>query len=504
VSFSAARDRGLDVEFGPGCDESTGRVAIPYTLAAECFAEVADNGGATAPGVTADEITVALYVPNPDDPLLQVLGGALGLSDSPEEIEATYRGYGELFESYYQTYGRRARFEVVHASGNTDDEVAARADAVRAAEDLGAFAVWGGPFLTTAWADELAARGVVCLGCNTGGNVAWFTERDPYVYGLTMTGQQQRLMFVDYLTKQVAGRPAEFAADPALQTQTRRFGHIYLETSNDSAAGAENLANDLAEEGIEIVETVAYTLDFARLQEQAASAIARLEAAGVTTVIMQGDPIAPAAFTAEATAQGWFPEWVLNGSALIDTTFFARTYDQRQWANAFGISQLVARGRPELFAPWSLYEWYFGEPPPASGSSTLLFPQPALFYAAVQAAGPELTPETFRDGLFARPPTPDLVTFPSLSFGEHDIWPFVDYSGIDDATELWWDATATGPDEVGNDGTGMYRYTDGGRRHLLGDWPELDTRAFDPDGAVALYDELPPEDRPPDYPPPSG
>ncbi|MGH9187215.1 MAG: hypothetical protein ACRD0U_15590, partial [Acidimicrobiales bacterium] len=377
--------------------------------------------------------------------------------------------------------------------------VAARADAVKAAEDLDAFAVWGGPFLTPAWADELAARGVICLGCNTGGSTSWFEQRAPYAYGVTMSGQESRIAFVEWLAKQVAGRPAQHAGDPALAAQARRFGYLYLETSADSAGGADRLREELDRYGVELAEAASYTLDLFRLQEQAGSAIARFRAAGVTTIIVSGDPLAPATFTTEATAQSFFPEWVLSGSALVDTTFFGRTYDQRQWAHAFGVTQLAARGHPELFAPYSLYEWFHGQPPPAADAVTLLFPQPVLFYAGLQAAGPTLTPETFQDGVFSLAPTTGLVTFPSLSFGDHDIWPFTDYSGIDDLTEIWWDPAATGPDEIGNDGQGMYRYSDGGRRYLPGEWPERDTRAFDPGGAVALYEELPPGDRAPIY-----
>jgi len=48
-----------------------------------------------------------------------------------------------------------------------------------------------------------------------------------------------------------------------------------------------------------------------------------------------------------------------------DTAAFARTYDQQQWAHAFGISQLFARGKPEVNWSYYLYNWYFGKPPPA-------------------------------------------------------------------------------------------------------------------------------------------
>ncbi len=69
----------------------------------------------------------------------------------------------------------------------------------------------------------------------------------------------------------------------------------------------------------------------------------------------------------------------------------------------------------------------------------MLYPQPALFFSALQVAGPNLTPETFRDGLFNLPATDRAITNPSISFGDKDIWPYTDYNGIDDATEIWWE-----------------------------------------------------------------
>ncbi len=96
-----------------------------------------------------------------------------------------------------------------------------------------------------------------------------------------------------------------------------------------------------------MAESVAYQLDPARLQEQAASAIARFKEAGVTSIIFSGDPVAPGTFTPEATNQDYFPEWIITGSALVDTTAAARGFDQEQWAHAFGISPLAARVDPD-------------------------------------------------------------------------------------------------------------------------------------------------------------
>ncbi len=70
--------------------------------------------------------------------------------------------------------------------------------------------------------------------------------------------------------------------------------------------------------------------------------------------------------------------------------------------------------------------------------------------------------------------------------------------------EIWWDPEATGVDEINNEGTGMWRYVDGGKRYLPGEWPEEELRMFDPEGTVTIFDEAPPEEAPPDYPSPNG
>ena len=68
---------------------------------------------------------------------------------------------------------------------------------------------------------------------------------------------------------------------------------------------------------------------------------------------------------------------------------------------------------------------------------------------------------------------------------------------------FWWDPDATGLDEIRKEGTGMYQYVDGGKRYLPGEWPTED-KLFNPDGAVAIYDQPPPGEERGDYPSPAG
>jgi hypothetical protein len=478
-------------------------VAIPSFFAPPCYADIeGDNGGETATGVTGDSIKVVAYLGLDDDPILNLITGAVGVEDTSDEAGQTYQGYRDLFQTYYQTYGREVELELYKGTGTAIDEEAARADA-QAIADMEPFAVWGGPVLTSAFADELAARGVICIGCLGGGLPEWYDERSPYVINVGKMGDQTRLTFVEYITKRLAGRNAEFAGDEAMHDQERVFGSINLEINEESATLAEDFERDLEDEGVEVAERVSYAFEPGRLQEQADQIMARMKAAGVTTILFRGDPVAPANLTQAATAQDYFPEWVIDGGNLVDTTVFARTYDQEQWAHAFGVSSNTARAEPLEQTYNALYRWWAGDEPPARDTNPILYPQPALFFSALQVAGPNLTPETFRDGLFNLPPTPRAVTNPLISFGDKDIWPYTDYNGIDDATEVWWDPEAEGPDEINRDGTGMWRYVDGGRRYLYGEWPDEESQVFQEEGSVTIYDDPPERERPPDYPSPA-
>jgi hypothetical protein len=213
----------------------------------------------------------------------------------------------------------------------------------------------------------------------------------------------------------------------------------------------------------------------------------------------------PIYLTKAATAQDYYPEWIITGTVLTDTTVFGRLYDQKQWAHAFGVSSLPARVPPDQAEAWRLHEWWFGEAPKATKTVTVIMEPLRTLMLGIHAAGPDLTPETFRDGLFAMPPLGGLGPLsPRISFGEKGLFAAPDFNAVDDMQEVWWNADAEGPDEQGEDGDGMMEYADGGKRYLPGEMPAGEPRAFDPEGAVDLYTKIPEDQRPPSYPKPKG
>ncbi len=502
ITYNAAKEAGrTDLTFMDSCDTSTGRLKIPSYFAPECYANADDNGGATAPGVTADAITVVVYVAPDTDPVLDFITAAINNDDTGAQVKESYQDYTDMWNALYQTYGRKVTLKFLDASGTSDNATAARADAVKAVEEMGAFAVWGGPALAPAWTEEINARGVICLGCPA------IPDPEPNVFPIVQSGEQTRLQLAEYMTKKLKGGNAEFAGDEAMKTQPRVFGQFYIETvGGPQAQDAADFKQQLSEGGIDLVQQIPYTLDPATLQEQAAGVIQKLKAAGVTTVVVSTDPIAPKIFTEEATKQNYFPEWIFGGGILIDTNAFGRTYDQTQWAHAFGISNLFAKVSPAIVKQYDLHTWYFGDLCAADDSCGVLEPQPGLFFAAVQAAGPNLTTDTFREGLFGITDElpPPAFTVPLVTYGDHGLWPEApDYYGIDDFTEIWWNPEATGQDEIRREGKGMLEFVNGGQHYRLGEWTS-DLDVFDPANSVTVYDQLPEAETPPSYPPPPG
>ncbi|MCA1841928.1 MAG: hypothetical protein LC792_01805 [Actinobacteria bacterium] len=501
----------------PACDQATGRLAVPSRFAPPCVPSVVSNGGASWAGVSPETITVAVYLSR-NDVASQALAAAAGNRDTPDEVAATYRSYTDYFEHHYQTWGRRVKLVFLRPSGSDDDPVAARADARKVATELGAFASWGGPARTSVYADELAGRRVLCI-CAVPEPDAWYQARAPYVISPEATVTQRIALQSEYVAKRLAGRPARNAGDVTLATQPRTFGLVYEDTPSQAGLrGAEALERELRRAGVELLDSVGYGwvpgTAAAAGSAEARKVVSRLRQAGVTSVLYIGDGLFPVFMTQEATRQGYGPEWVLlgpgagvgggasdAGPAGADTTFAARTYDQTQWAHAFGLSFSAARLAQGQGDAWRVHVWHAGQPPPARASHAAIYRAPWMFFTGMHLGGPLVTPGSIRDGLFRLPPTGrNMVTSPSVSFGRHGLWPADDYGTGDDVTELWWDATATGSDESGGGGVGMYRYVAGGKRYLPGAQPAAETDAFNPTGTVTVYDEPPASDGAPSYP----
>jgi hypothetical protein len=505
ISWAQAEATGKtkSIKWGSRCDTTTGKLKYPYYFAGQCYAPyTGDNGGATYQGVTATSIKVVLYLAQPNDPILKYIEGSIADSDTNQQTTDTVKGYIKFLQTYSETYGRTIDLVPFVGTGEATDDVAARADATTIAETIKPFAVLGGPILTAAFGQEIIASKIFCIDCMPSQPNAYYAQHSPYVIGLPMNADQGQIQLSNYIGQQLKDRPAAYAGSAALKTQTRKFGLVYISSGQDAETQTDHFVASLAKVGVHLAARLAYT---SPTTIDASGLIAQLKSAGVTSVIFSGDPVAPGPLTTAATNQNYFPEWIISGAsaALTDTAIFARTYDQKQWSHAFGITTGAARTDPSVSGAIYLYHWFYGKNPPAATGGAVTVPLFSLLFAGLQATGPDLNPQNLLSAYFSLVKVPEAVSQPLITYGNHGIWPETDYQGIDDATEIWWNPTAYGPDELNHNGNGLYEFVDGGKRYLPGQWPATPPDVFNTKGAVTIYTKLPAAESVTAYPSPS-
>ena len=130
ISFSEAKAKNLNVTFPKTCDPKTGRVAMPFYFVPECFANVKNNQGATAPGVTADTIKVVVYSAPENDPIINYITAAIK-NDDTRASESRLPDLHRHVQPLLPDLRTKVQIEFLNGSGNANDEVAARADAAR-------------------------------------------------------------------------------------------------------------------------------------------------------------------------------------------------------------------------------------------------------------------------------------------------------------------------------------------------------------------------------------
>ncbi len=222
-----------NIDFGPNCDTTTQRVKIPSVYAPPCVQPfTGKNGGATSEGVTDNEIKIVVYTGDPTkDPLLAGQIRAAGASLDVGPIRDTWQGYVDIYNKLFEMYGRKISVEFYLATGPGSDTTAAKADAIAIAEKK-PFAVLGGPAQsTTVFADELAHRGVLCLGTCALAMPEKITEQNkPYVITDTLSPEQSAQLTAEFIGKQAGKGKAQYAGDDATKNKKRVYGVVHYDT----------------------------------------------------------------------------------------------------------------------------------------------------------------------------------------------------------------------------------------------------------------------------------
>lgn len=450
-----------------------------------------DNGGETARGVHRDHINIVRYR-SQVDPATQAALVAAGADDTREDQDRMDAALVDYFKWHYESYGREPKIITMDASGPNNNDAAMKADAKTIADTHKAFINWGGPDVL---AEELAARGVICI-CTTSLSTQFYAKHRGYIFSSLPTAEEYYTATAEYLGKRLkdlapkhAGSPIK-VNDPSWQPTKRKFGLVYLEATSAgprryAKEGREFFLNEIKAYGITDVATVGYSSRLQEAQQQTTNVIAKMVQEKVTTIALAADPLFPIFLTQEATKQQYFPEWIIMGTALTDTTFFGRTYDQAQWQHAFGISPLWVFWI-DVSSSSGYREYHHARPGSNRGdegvSINVRRAPIQWILQGIHMAGPNLTPQTFAQGMYNFPKSGGTPDVPLVFFTpEHPM-------AIKDFTEVWWKPDGSGRDETGKDGPGTLMKVDGGRRWLTGTWPATEPKVFVNEGAVYTKD----------------
>jgi hypothetical protein len=482
---------------GTACTPGALQFNTPY--APPCVAKfTGNNGGATHNGVTATTITLAERTFPSTANQEEIAADLKAAGDAPEEVtNEVQQVFLNYFNKVYDLYGRKVVLQTMNATGNStlealgQDQAQACADADTIANQMHAFGEAGipedfagggtAPFSTCA-----AQDGLVEFEGNAYYSETSFQGENPYVWSTTADCQRIAANMAEVVGTELAGKKAIYAGDATLQSSVRKFGTYipnvpsYINCNGSpSSLMAKLLETKYHVPASQIDQYFHYNLDISTFQQSVQQAVVQFKAAGVTTVILACDPFSAGLLTEAAAAQNYHPEWLLEGVAATDTDNEAQTYDQAEVdGHLFGVSEAAATD--EVFGPNSpagkLYQKLTGHVIPKQTDGN--YAELVEIFDALQAAGPDLTPQNVAKGLHALP----LLGGPDYPYGAWSwntgpsgIAGAGDHTAVIDARLVYWAGNVASPV---NGKMGTYIALDNGKRFTLGTYPKTLPKLF--------------------------
>lgn len=429
-----------------------------------------DNGGATSKGVTRDEVRVVVWL-DPTGPTGQP--ETYECSDPPSESDDAMvlgcKAYHRYFNARYQTYKRTVRLIAYRLASNangTDHKVNAEYTDNRYSPFAAVVGLGGSPFAAAA---ESAKRGIVST-LYGGISRSVSAEQAPRLTTFMPDRESHLGIAASYLCDRIVGGTPRFSGVGISKTAPRVLGfmgptaqHRDLSAAMDAECGApiEYRGDDTKADSTEV---------------------ARLQAAGVTTVVTIPTTSGNACLAANKASQlGWFPEWVVPGwtgnTSGPETASSVRSCDPSQWRNAFGFTFDYRRDAPAS-QQWQVA--YREGCPDCIGQMSArlpwLYDNLTMLFYGIQAAGPKLTPEAMERGMRSIEQNRSSSPYRPAAYFEPGNWSYVK-----DAAEVWWSPEGRAD---GDPQPGCYMIIAGGRRSRAGEFAKGDAGIQDPNGAV--------------------
>ena len=417
-----------------------------------CISFSGNNGGATAPGVSANAINVTYRFTSDSQSFQQTLAslGGANITDTNADIERTITAMATYFDNHFQFYGRKLNFEFFNGQGSITNELLgsgqqqADADAVTSAQSEHAFAELNAasePYGVALSQQHVVNFGVPYLSGQFMGQYA------PYMWSLDTESNDVVQATSDLYLKSLAGGNAAYAGG-SLQGKPRKVAIIAPSNPWYQSAAQTAVQQDAAA-GHPVADNIQYQLNLSTLSSQASNVISQLQNDGITTVICGCDPVFPVYLTSRAAEQGYTPEWVVAGVALTDNDIVGQLFQQSEWSHAFGVTFNGPTLPKQNTFGYAAYKQINPSSEPANAVD-IIYAQMYEMAIGIEMAGPDLTAQTFENGMRAYPGSTagaSNALYGTWQFPTGHFTPQMDWSFI------YWNPTKTSPY---NDKTGSY------------------------------------------------
>lgn len=456
-----------------------------------------DNFGATWTGVTKDEIRVVVYFDRGEyadevayPPGIYDVNKIPGnpctknTSTPPQSTECAHilvrlvRALGNYFNDRFQTYDRRVHFWVHYTESSEPKN--RRINASEQRDEVDPFAaldeaVFNG--YNEEYVDAAAARGMLVFSSNIATHTNEFYRRNaPLAWGFWPDVEHWAQLYTSYVCQKVAPYKVSHSGGPngvgSFNGKPRKYGLFY--TSDEKEVGLQRFFQ-LVKAGIRrcgITDPVEGTYPQSRFivnnsdtGEEQQAAIAKFQAAGVTTVLYLGG--VEGKFTQSADGVKYYPEIVLAGDLYNDNIANARLQNPNVWKNAWAVSyQLREDRRSEQPGYIAALE---GDPSldeEAAAFAADFYRDFFMLFQGIQVSGPRLNPKNIDQGFHAITERSSDSSRVAACFFDPG-----DYSCVKDSQEVWWDVD--GKPEASNT-PGCWRMVRGGQRYLANKWEGAD------------------------------
>lgn len=381
------------------------------TYSPPCMSFSGNNGGATYRGVTANTITISFRRPADGVEGISSLISKLAtrntntqFNETNAQIERTVSDLVTYFNDHFQFYGRKLVVKFWNGQGQLLTEVQdagqaqAQADALNEADSIKPFAeVFA---LSQPFSEALSAQGIVNLG-SPYMSQAYYQQHAPYAYSFFPDGTDLGTEGGNLAVKELCHQPVTWAGTGVADGQPRRFAVLVPDNPVYQAAVHQAISIASAA-GCAPAANLSYALDLSQASQEAQSIAQQIVNDKITTILEATDPIMPLFLTGDLDNSHYEPEIFNLGAAWTDYDYVAQLFDQSLWSHAAGITNGGA------IPPYGSSIAYFAAKSVDPGNPPALevdnyYEDLYMLALGIQLAGPDLTPQTFEQGLFKYP-----------------------------------------------------------------------------------------------------